>query len=145
MFVILGAKLFLGDECMDIEGVGKIYAEKLKGTGVQTTDDLLAKGGTPKGRKELAESTGLTENQILECVNRADLHRISGIGAEYADLLEAAGVDSVNELAQRNAVNLADKLRAVNEVKQKVGSMPGIEHIGEWILQARCMPKTVEY
>jgi predicted flap endonuclease-1-like 5' DNA nuclease len=148
MFVILGAKLFLGDECMDIqdiEGIGKTYAEKFKNADVQTTDDLLAKGGTPKGREELAASTGLTENQILEWVNRADLHRISGIGSEYADLLETAGVDSVAELAQRNAENLADKLRAVNEVKQKVRSMPGIEHIGEWILQARCMQKAVEY
>ena len=132
-------------DIQDIEGIGEIYAEKLKGTGVQNTDDLLAKGGTPKGREKLAASTGLTENQILEWVNRADLHRINGIGSEYADLLETAGVDSVAELAQRNAENLADKLRAVNEVKQKVRSVPGIEHIGEWILQARCMQKAVEY
>ncbi len=132
-------------DIQDIEGIGETYAEKLKGAGVQTTDDLLAKGGSPKGREELAADTGLTENQILEWVNRADLYRVKGIGSEYADLLETAGVDTVAELAQRNAELLADKLRAVNEIKRKVRSMPGTEHIGEWILQARSMPKAVEY
>ena len=129
----------------DIEGIGETHAKKFNKLGVKTIDDLLAKGGTPKEREELAAATGLTENQILEWVNRADLRRVKGIDSEYADLLEAAGVDNVEELAQRNAELLADRLRTVNAVKRKVGSMPGTEYIGEWIMQARCMPKAVEY
>ena len=132
-------------DIQDIEGIGKTYAEKFRNAGVQNTDDLLAKGGTPKEREELAAAIGLTEDQILEWVNRADLHRVKGIDSEYADLLEAAGVETVSDLAQRNAELLADRLRTVNAVKRKVGSMPGTEYIGEWIMQARCMPKAVEY
>ena len=129
----------------EIEGIGKTYAEKFNNRGVKTLEDLLAKGRTPKEREELAAATGLTENQILEWVNRADLRRVKGIDSEYADLLEAAGVETVSDLAQRNAELLADRLRTVNAIKRKVGSMPGTEYIGEWILEAKCMPKAVEY
>ena len=129
----------------EIEGIGKTYAEKFNNRGVKTLEDLLAKGRTPKEREELAAATGLTENQILEWVNRADLRRVKGIDSEYADLLEAAGVETVSDLAQRNAELLADRLRTINAVKRKVGSMPGTEYIGEWILEAKCMPKAVEY
>ena len=132
-------------DIQDIEGIGKTYAEKFNNRGVKTLEDLLAKGRTPKEREELAAATELTVGQILEWVNRADLRRVKGIDSEYADLLEAAGVDNVEELAQRNAELLADRLRTVNAVKRKVGSMPGTEYIGEWIMQARCMPKAVEY
>ncbi len=129
----------------DIEGIGATYAEKFKGADVQTTDDLLKKGGTSKGRAELASATGLTEKQILEWVNRADLYRIKGIGSEFADLLEASGVDTVAELAQRSADNLAEKLKAVNAEKQKVRSVPSAEQVGEWIEQAKSLPRAVEY
>jgi predicted flap endonuclease-1-like 5' DNA nuclease len=129
----------------DIEGIGATYAEKFKGADVQTTDDLLKKGGTSKGRAELASATGLTEKQILEWVNRADLYRIKGIGSEFADLLEASGVDTVAELAQRSAENLAEKLKAVNAEKQKVRSVPSAEQVGEWIEQAKSLPRAVEY
>jgi predicted flap endonuclease-1-like 5' DNA nuclease len=132
-------------DIQEIEGIGETYAKKFKNWGVRTIDDLLAKGRTPKEREQLAAATGLTENQILEWVNRADLQRVKGIDSEYAELLEAAGVETVADLAQRNAELLADRLRAVNAVKRKIGSMPGTEYIGEWILQARCMPKAIEY
>jgi predicted flap endonuclease-1-like 5' DNA nuclease len=129
----------------DIEGIGAAYAEKFKGADVQTTDDLLKKGGTPKGRADLAAATGVTENQILEWVNRADLYRIKGIGSEYADLLEAAGVDTVAELGNRNAENLAEKLKAVNEEKKKVRDLPSAEQVGKWIEEAKSLPRAVEY
>ena len=129
----------------DIEGIGATYAEKFKGADVQTTGDLLKKGGTSKGRTELASATGLTEKQILEWVNRADLYRIKGIGSEFADLLEAAGVDTVAELAQRKAENLAEKLKAVNAEKQKVRRVPGVKQVEGWIKQAKSLPKAVKY
>ena len=93
-----------------IEGVGEVYAEKLKAAGVTTTESLLEMGATPKGRKDLAEATGLSPHLILKWINRVDLFRIKGVGEEYADLLELAGVDTVPELAQRNPENLCAKL-----------------------------------
>ncbi|CAG1003461.1 hypothetical protein ANAEL_03154 [Anaerolineales bacterium] len=128
-----------------IEGIGDVYAERLRDAGVRTTDDLLKKGGTAKGRAELVATTGLTENQILEWTNRADLHRIRGIGSEYADLLEFAGVDTVAELARRDAVNLYEKLKVVNEEKKKVRRQPSLEQVGKWIEQAMSLPRAVEY
>ena len=132
-------------DIQDIEGIGETYAKKLNNVGVKTMDDLMAKGGTPMERVKLAAAVGLTENQILEWVNRADLQRVKGIGSEYADLLETAGVDTVAELAQRNAEFLADRLRAVNQVKQITPNVPGTQLIEEWILKAKSLPKTVEY
>ncbi|MBK8617258.1 MAG: DUF4332 domain-containing protein [Anaerolineales bacterium] len=129
----------------DIEGIGATYAAKFQGADVQTTDDLLKKGGTSKGRAELASATGLTEKQILEFVNRADLYRIKGIGSEFADLLEAAGVDTVAELGNRNAENLAEKLKEVNAEKQKVRDLPSAGQLGKWIEEAKSLPRAVEY
>ena len=129
----------------DIEGIGATYAGKMKSANVQTTEDLLKKGGTAKGRVELAAATGLTETQILEWVNRADLYRINGIGSEYSDLLEAAGVDTVAELARRDAKNLFEKLKAINEEKKKVRDLPNAEQVGKWVEQARSLPRAVEY
>ena len=129
----------------DIEGIGETYAEKLRDAGVRTTADLLKKGGSSKGRADLAAAAGLTENQILEWANRADLYRIRGVGSEYADLLETAGVDTVAELARRDAANLAEKLKAANPEKQKVRRQPSIEQVGKWIEQAMSLPRAVEY
>lgn len=129
----------------DIEGIGSAYAAKFHGADVQTTDDLLKKGGTAKGRADLAAATDLSEKQILEWVNRADLYRVNGIGSEYADLLEAAGVDTVPELAQRSAENLAAKLKEVNDEKKKVRALPGASQVADWIEQAKSLPRAVEY
>ena len=132
-------------QIQDIEGIGEKYAEKLKGAGVHTTEALLEKGGTSKGRQELALATDLTEKQILEWVNRADLYRIKGVGSEYADLLEAAGVDTVAELATRVPANLFEKLKAVNEEKKKVRALPTADQVADWVTQAKSLPRAVEY
>ena len=93
----------------EVEGIGPAYGEKLEAAGIKTQESLLVEGGTKKGRESIAEKTGISEKLILEWVNRADLARIKGVGSEYADLLENSGVDSVPELAQRNAANLHAK------------------------------------
>lgn len=129
----------------DIEGIGEKYGKALQDAGVHTTDDLLQKGGTSKGRSALASAASLTEHQILEWVNRADLYRVKGIGSEYADLLEAAGVDTVVELARRDAGNLFEKLKAVNEEKKKVRNLPTAEQVADWVTQAKALPRAVEY
>lgn len=129
----------------EIEGIGEVYAGKLKEVGIVTLEALLEKGGTPQGRAELAEKTGISATLLLRWINRADLFRVKGIGEEYADLLEIAGVDTVPELAQRNPDNLFQKLAAVNEEKKRVRRLPTLEQVRQWVEQAKELPRVVTY
>ena len=129
----------------DIEGVGKVYAEKLGFAGVSTEEHLLTMGATPKGRKEIAEKAGIGEAMILEWVNRADLARVKGIGSEYADLLEAAGVDTVVELSKRMPANLLAKMTEVNEAKKLVRKLPVLSQVEAWVKEAKELPRVVSY
>ena len=129
----------------DIEGIGEVYAVKLRTAGVRTTEALLERGATPKGRKELAEMTGFSEQTILDWVNRADLFRVRGIGSQYSDLLEAAGVDTVRELAVRKAESLLENLTKVNTEKNKVNKLPTLSQVKSWIQIAKTLPKGVKY
>ncbi len=128
-----------------IEGIGPTYAQKLKSVGVTTVEGLLKKGATPKGRQEVAENSGISEKLILEWVNHADLFRIKGVGEEYADLLEAAGVDTVVELAQRKAENLFQKMGATNAQKKLVRKLPTQAQVADWVEQAKALPRMVSY
>ncbi len=132
-------------DLIDIEGVGPAYAEKLGALGLRTTDDLLKAGASPKGREDLAATTAISSKLILRWVNMADLFRIKGVGEEYSDLLEAAGVDTVSELAQRRADNLWAKMTEVNEQKQLVRRLPTQDQVAEWIESAKNMPRMVTY
>ena len=129
----------------NIEGIGPAYAKKLKDEGIKTTDDLLEAGSAKKGRKELAEKTGIAERLILEWVNKADLFRIKGIGEEYSDLLEEAGVDTVVELSRRNPENLHATIVGINEAKKLVRRTPTLSKVKDWIEQAKLLPRKVEY
>jgi predicted flap endonuclease-1-like 5' DNA nuclease len=113
--------------------------------GVDTIEELLETGGTPAGREAIADKSGLSPKLILEWVNHADLMRVKGVGSEYADLLEAAGVDTVAELAQRNAANLAATLGEVNEAKNLVRRVPTETEVTGWIAEAKTLPKAVQY
>jgi predicted flap endonuclease-1-like 5' DNA nuclease len=130
---------------IDIEGIGATYAAKLKEAGIATTEKLLEVGGTPQDRKDLAEKTGITGKLILEWVNLADLFRIKGIGEEYSDLLEEAGVDTVVELANRNPENLYQKLVETNEAKNLVRQLPSQAQVSDWVAQAKALPRAVSY
>lgn len=129
----------------EVEGIGPAIGEKLRAAGVATTDALLEGAKTPKQRAELAEKTGLSEKQILKFTNMVDLFRISGVGSEYAELLEGAGVDTVPELAQRNAANLAKKLAEVNEAKSFPRRVPSEAEVTKWVEQAKTLPRVIEY
>lgn len=130
---------------VSIEGIGPEYEKKLKAAGVGTTEALLTEAASPKGRKGLAEKTGISETLILKWTNRADLFRIKGIGEEYSDLLEAAGVDTVPELAQRKAENLYAKLVEVNEAKKLVRKLPTAAQVTDWVEQAKALPRIMTY
>ena len=129
----------------DVEGIGPAIGEKLRNAGVKDTDTLLANCCSPKQRKELAENAGLTDGQILKFANMVDLYRINGIGAEYAELLEAAGVDTVPALARRNATNLAATLAEVNAQKKLTRRVPPEADVTKWIEQAKELPRMLEY
>jgi predicted flap endonuclease-1-like 5' DNA nuclease len=129
----------------EIEGIGPVYAEKLAGLGLKTTDDLLKVGASPKGREDLVLASGISGKLILRWVNMADLFRIKGVGEEYADLLEAAGVDTVPELAQRRADNLTVKMAEVNDEKRLVRRRPTEDQVATWIESAKGLPRVVTY
>jgi len=129
----------------DIEGIGPAYAAKLGEAGLKTTADLIAAGGTPEGRAAIAEKTGISGKLILEWVNHADLFRIKGVGGEYADLLEAAGVDTVPELAARNPMSLAEMLMRKNVEEHLVRVVPGLPRVTHWIEEAKSLERAVHY
>ena len=128
-----------------IEGIGDVYAKKLADNGITTTEALLEKCATPAGRKALAAETKLSDTLILKWANRADLARIKGIGSEYADLLEAAGVDTVPDLARRNPDNLYNALVAANDEKKLVRKVPAESQVNDWISQAKALPRALTY
>ncbi len=130
---------------VDVEGIGTKYADKLIKAGVSSTDALLKAGASPKGRKDLAEKTGIGDALILQWVNHVDLYRIKGVGSEYSDLLEAAGVDTIPELAQRKAANLIQKIVAVNKEKKLVRKLPVESQVADWIEQAKKLPRLLTY
>ena len=130
----------------DVEGIGPVFAQKLQAAGVNTTDDLLDRGGSKAGRASLASASGLTETQLLEWVNHADLMRINGVGSEYADLLEASGVDSCAELAQRNAANLAVTFQELDAARPNwIRQIPSEATVAAWIAEAKTMEAVVAH
>jgi len=130
---------------IEIEGIGPAYADKLKQSGIATIEALLEKGASPQGRQELAEATGISLALILRWVNHADLFRIKGVGSEYSELLEASGVDTVPELAQRNPENLYLKLIEVNQEKKLVRRPPTQSQVKDWVQQAKQLARVVTY
>jgi predicted flap endonuclease-1-like 5' DNA nuclease len=128
-----------------IEGIGDAYQAKLIAAGVRSTGALLSRCASSKGREQLAEATGISAKLILEWVNHVDLMRIAGVGPEYADLLEEAGVDTVVELAQRNPENLFAKLTEVNQAKKLVRKRPTLKQVQAWVQQAATLPRMIEY
>ncbi len=130
---------------IDIEGIGEAYMTKFRAEGILTTEKFLTECATDKGRKELANKLGIRNELILEWTNRCDLFRVKGIGEEYSDLLEASGVDTIPELAQRNAANLLAKMTEVNEQKKLVRRLPVVSQVERWIEQAKNLPRVVTY
>jgi hypothetical protein len=130
---------------VEIEGIAEGFAQKLGAAGVGSIEELLEKGATPSARDALAEASGINPKQILTWVNHADLFRIHGVAGEYAELLEASGVDTVVELAQRNAENLAAKLAEINDAKHLVRSVPAASQVEKWVAEAKNLPRAVTH
>lgn len=129
----------------EIEGIGSAYGEKLEAAGVKTTDDLLERAATKKGRSELAEATGISEKLILKWANHADLFRIKGVAGQFAELLEAAGVDTVKELRHRVAANLVAKMEEVNSVRNLCNRVPSESEVQKMIEQAKEIEPKITY
>ena len=129
----------------EIEGIGPANGQRLQDAGLTTTDALLKACGDPKGRRETAAKTGLNESQLLKWANMADLMRVSGIGQEFSQLLEAVGVDTVKELRNRNADNLAAKMAEVNAQKKLTRALPSVKTVAKWVEQAKTMSPAISY
>jgi predicted flap endonuclease-1-like 5' DNA nuclease len=130
---------------IEIEGIGPAYAEKLQKAGVQTVGQLLEQGCTSAGRKQLAETTGIGDKLIMKWVNHADLFRIQGVGGQYAELLEKAGVDTVVELSRRKPENLTKKMTEINARLKLVSKVPDQTNVVKWIEEAKKLPRKVGY
>ena len=129
----------------DIEGIGATHADKLKAAGVGSVEALLKSAATPKQRADLAASSGISERLVLRWTNMADLFRIKGVGEQYSDLLEAAGVDTVPELAGRKPENLHAKLAEVNAEKKLVRRDPTLDEVTAWVEEAKTLPRLLTY
>ena len=130
---------------IDVEGIGEVYSKKLVDAGINTVEELLEKGCKPAGRKELEEATGITGKLILTWCNHADLMRINGVGPQFSELLEAAGVDTVKEFRHRVPANLQPKLEEINEQKHLVGRVPSLKEVEKMIEQAKELEPKMEY
>lgn len=130
---------------IDIEGVGEAYAEKLQAVGINTVDELLERGASPRGRQKLAEETGISEKLILRWTNHADLFRVKGVGPQFAELLEAAGVDTVKEFRHRKAENLAAKMEEVNESRKLTRRVPTAVELQRMIDDAATLEPVMTY
>lgn len=128
-----------------IEGIGGAYELKLNEIGIRSIEKYLEFCGTKKGRDEVAEKTGISDKLVLKWANRADLARVKGVGSEYADLLEASGVDTVPELANRNPMNLYQKMLEVNEEKSLVRKLPSVKQVTTWVELAKLLPRALHY
>lgn len=126
-----------------IEGIGDNYDFKLREMGIRTVSTFLERTATLKGRKNLAKELGISPSTVLKWANQADLHRIKGIGKEYGELLEAAGVDTVVELSKRRADHLYFKILEVNARKRIVRRTPPQTAVRRWVESARSMPRVI--
>lgn len=130
-----------------IEGIGPKYQKQLAAADIRTCEKLLEAGTTRKGRKQLADTCGISDKRILEWVNRADLMRVKGVSTQYSDLLEAAGVDSVKELRRRKPANLHVALAAANSKRRKalVRQVPALSQVERWVAHAKELPPVIKY
>lgn len=129
----------------EIEGVGGVYGEKLNASGIKTTEDLLNKCAKKAGRLKLAEETGISEKLVLRWTNHADLFRIKGVAGQFAELLEASGVDTVKEFRHRVAANLQPKMEEVNNAKNLCNRVPSVKEVEKMIEQAKTLDPMMEY
>ncbi len=127
-----------------IAGIDAEMSEKLKEAGVETTGQLLQLGSKPASRRQLAEATNLSEGLLLKFTHLADLCRVKGVAPDFMALLEASGVDSVSNLAQRNAINLTKKMDDLNQARKLAYRSPTVIEVNNWVEEARTLPRVIE-
>ena len=135
----------MGYRIDEIEGIGPSYAKKLAKVKITNTDHFLKLCCDKKGRKQIAEQSDIRERLILNWANKADLMRVNGVGSQYSELLEAAGVDTVKELRNRNADNLAKKMTEVNEAKNLCNACPSVKDVQKWIDESKGMTPLITH
>jgi hypothetical protein len=129
----------------EVEAIAPFYVAKLKSVGIRSTTTLLKRASTPKLRKELSEAANIPIKLILDWANIADLTRVRGIALDYAELLVAAGVDTVKDLSRRNAANLVARMGEVNGKKKRVDLLPTEKRVAGWIAAAKPLTPGMDY
>jgi predicted flap endonuclease-1-like 5' DNA nuclease len=132
-------------DVQEIEGVGAKFAAKLAGIGIHNTDDLLSKARTPAGRAAVSDEGLIRPDLVLTWANRADLMRLKGVGGQFAELLNVAGVDTIKELRRRNAANLRAKMVEINESRKVSRTAPSEAQVAGWVEQAKSLEPSLEY
>ncbi|SDD72000.1 protein of unknown function [Algoriphagus faecimaris] len=135
----------MGKPITAIEGIGEVFKGKLAEAGVSTVESLLEKGASKSGRKAIAAASGIDEGRILDWVNMADLFRINGVASQFAELLKAAGVDTVKELRTRNPENLHAALVKTQEEKGLTKAVPALSKVEDFISQAKALDPIVTH
>ena len=129
----------------EMQAIAPFYKSKLKAAGIRSTTKLLERAATPKLRKELAKSTNIPMRLILDWANIADLTRVTGIALDYAELLSAAGVNTVKDLGRRNAATLVARMAGVNARSKRVELLPQEKRVARWIEAAKALPSGMQY
>jgi predicted flap endonuclease-1-like 5' DNA nuclease len=129
----------------ELDGLGPGFAIKMRKAGIRTTEKLLETAKTLKGRQMLAEKTEIDQKQLLCVANLIDRMRIKGVGQDYAELLEAAGVKTLRELRYRNPARLAEAMAKANLERKLVRVLPSQHTVGRWIDQAKKLPVKISY
>ena len=129
----------------EIEGIGERYALTLEMAGIRTTDDLLHRASSARKRDQLSDETGISPKLILKWANHADLFRIKGVASQFAELLEAAGVDTIKEFRHRVASNLQPRLVEINDQKHLCHRVPSLSEVERMIEQAKGLQPILTY
>ncbi len=129
----------------EIIGVTPGAMERLRDTGVRTTEQLIEVGATSSGRMRLADETGLDDEIIKLWVHQADLMRVPGISPELAHLLCQVGVSTVPKLAYRNTEKLYEELSIYARRVRNVASLPSQLELHGFGIIAKRLPKLVRH
>lgn len=129
----------------DLTVFDETVVQEFQRFGYETTEDVLRGLLTPDQRDAVAYATGIAVAQLAEIARLCEFLQVRGIGPRAADLLMAAGVFNVADLAARDPSVLVAELETVNNVERITGTNPTFDHVRDWVSGAATATYRVEY